>query len=79
MDETTHTTHQLARQQISAITDVSGKLDILISLMKETANLQRDLLTFFVALDKREMGMEDTNSQEYLTELRKDGFEPRTE
>jgi hypothetical protein len=54
-----------------------AKLDHIASLIKESISLQKEQLNFFVAIDKREMGLDDTNSLEYLTELRNDGFEPK--
>lgn len=79
MDDLQHLANTHANKQNILLGDISGKLDSLISLMKEMSSSQRDLLSFFVAIDRREMGMDDVNSKEYLTELTKDGFEPRTE
>jgi hypothetical protein len=79
MDDLQHLANVHSNKQNVLLTDISGKFDSLISLMKEMSSSQRDLLSFFVAIDRREMGMSDTNSQEYLTELKKDGFEPRSE
>ncbi len=79
MDEVTHAMNQMLNQQVTTLSEMSKKFDTLISLMKESIGLQRDIFTFFVAIDKREMGLEDTNAQEYLTELKNDGFEPKSE
>lgn len=67
-----------AKQSLK-IDEISEKMNLVISGIKELVATQKELLTFFVALDRREMGLNDVNSQEYLTELRKDEFKPITD
>jgi len=78
MDEFQHLMLSGIREQASTLKEVNTRLDAVISLVKELSSIQREQLNFFVAIDKRDMGALDTNSQEYLTELRNDGFEPKT-
>jgi hypothetical protein len=79
MDEYQHQTLSNLQNQTTALKEVTKKLDLIANLLQDIAKLQKEQLSFFVAIDKREMGLDDTNAQEYLTELRNDGFEPRTE
>ncbi len=47
-------------------------------LLKENNSIMRELLNFFVSIDRRDQGFESEASQEYLAELEKDGFNPPT-
>lgn len=76
VDEGQHLLFSQLKENNTLIKTLTLKVDETNSILKELVMLQREQLNFFVALDRREMGMEDTSSAEYLTELRKDNFTP---
>mgnify|MGYP003970828209 CR=1 FL=1 len=45
-------------------------------LLTELIAINRETLNFFVAVEERESGVESSFNQEYLTEIKKDGFKP---
>lgn len=78
MDNTQHLILSHLREQTIAIQETNKRLDSLTELQKELVSINRELLTFFVAIDERESGSDSTAGQEYLTELEKDGFSPKS-
>lgn len=79
MDETQHLIASSLQSSNLSFKEMIKKMDIVINLLQDSLKIQKEQLSFFVAIDKRELGLDDTNAQEYLTELKKDGFEPKSE
>jgi len=51
---------------------IEGKLNTIISLLRESIAIQKNMLNFFLSIEKRENGGYDVNFEQYLTEVKKD-------
>ena len=68
----------LGNKQIDKLDLIEIQIEKQNELLKENNSLMRELLNFFVSIDRRDQGMDSENAQEYLAELEKDGFNPPT-
>lgn len=70
--EALHKAKKIQNGQMKELIDSHKEL---IELTKQNNAVLRELLNFFVSIDRREQG-NDSENQEYLKELEQDGFRP---
>lgn len=78
MDNQTHKHIQLLTKNNDLLTELLREVKEENESLKTTNAVLRELLNFFVSVDRREQGLDDENVTEYLNELKKDGFNPPT-
>lgn len=65
-----------SRKQTQILSSIDKGQTETNKLLSELIAINKETLNFFVAVEERELGLDSTVNQEYLTEIQKDGFKP---